>query len=149
MSEQDNLKITKETLAAINAHDPDCYVSYLEESHVWENEAFPAPIQGKEGAKQILRMYFEAFPDLRIEAERIITSGDHVATCWRMTGTHKAQFRGPGALDFPPTNKQFTSRGCTVAEIKNGHVVRSVVYSDRLATLQQLGVLPVGKPVAA
>jgi hypothetical protein len=40
-------------------------------------------------------------------------------------------------------------RGCTVAEIKNGHVVRSVVYSDRLATLQQLGVLPVGKPVAA
>jgi hypothetical protein len=50
MSEQDNLKITKETLAAINALDPDRYVSYLDESHVWENEAFPAPIQGREGA---------------------------------------------------------------------------------------------------
>jgi steroid delta-isomerase-like uncharacterized protein len=149
MSEQDNLRITKETLAAINAGEIDRYLSYLDESHVWENDAFPAPIQGREGARQILGMYLEAFPDLRFEAERIITSGDYVVTCWRMTGTHKAQFRGPGALNIPPTNKQIGSRGCTVAEIKNGQVMRSVVYSDRLATLQQLGVLPVGKPVAA
>jgi len=149
MSEQDNLRITKETLAAINARELDRYLSYLDESHVWENDAFPAPIQGREGARQILRMYLEAFPDLRFEAERIITSGDHVVTCWRMTGTHKAQFRGPGALDIPPTNKPIGSRGCTVAEVKNGRVMRSVVYSDRLATLQQMGVLPVGKPVAA
>lgn len=102
MSDQDNLRITKESLAAANAHDLDRYVSYLDESHIWENEAFPAPIHGREGAKQMLRMYFEAFPDLRIEAERIITSGDQVVTCWRMSGTHKAQFRGPGALDLPP-----------------------------------------------
>jgi steroid delta-isomerase-like uncharacterized protein len=149
MSEQDNAKITREILAAINAHDPDRYVSYFEESAVWENEAFPAPIQGQEGAKQILRMYVEAFPDLRIEAERIITSGDHVVTCWRMTGTHKAQFRGPGALDLPPTNKQFSLRGCTVSELKNGRVVRSAVYSDTLAVLRQLGALPLGKLAAA
>ena len=149
MSEQDNLRITKEILAAINAHDPDRYVNCFDESHVWENEAFPAPIQGREGAKQLLRMYFDAFPDLRIEAERTITGGDHVVTCWRMTGTHKAQFRGPGALDLPPTNKQFSSRGCTVTELKNGRVVRTSVYSDTLATLRQLGVLPSGKPAAA
>ena len=149
MSEQDNLKIMKEALAAINAHDPDRYVSYLDESHIWENEAFPAPVHGREGAKQLLRMYFEAFPDLRFETEQIITSGDHVVHCWRSTGTHKAQFRGPGALEIPPTNKQFSSRGCTVSEIKNGRVVRSVVYSDTLAALRQLGALPLGKLAAA
>jgi steroid delta-isomerase-like uncharacterized protein len=149
MSEQDNLKLTRESIAAINAGDLDRFLSYLDESHVWENEAFPSPVQGREGARRILGMYFEAFPDLRFEIERVITSGDQVVTCWRMTGTHKAQFRGPGALDIPATNKQISSRGCTVADVKNGRVVRSVDYSDRLAVLRQLGVLPVGKPAAA
>ena len=149
MSQQDNLKITKETIAAINARDLDRYLSYLDESHVWENEAFPAPVQGREGARQVLEMYFEAFPDLHFEIERAISSGDQVVTCWRLTGTHKAQFRGPGALDIPSTNKQISLRGCTAADMKNGRVVRSVDYSDRLAVLRQLGVLPVGKPAAA
>jgi steroid delta-isomerase-like uncharacterized protein len=149
MSEQDNLKIAEQTLAALNAHDLDRYLSYLDESHVWENEVFPAPIQGRERARQALELYFEAFPDLRFETEQNIAGGDHVVTCWRLTGTHKAQFRGPGALDIPPTNKQISLRGCTVSEIKNGRVVRSVNYSDRLPMLQQLGVLPVGKPAAA
>ena len=149
MSEQDNLKIAKEAIAAINVHDPNRYVSYLDESHVWENEAFPSPIQGREGAKQILRMYLEAFPDLQFETEQIITSGDRVVHCWRMTGTHKAQYRGPGALEIPPTNKQLSLRGCTVSEIKNGRVVRSADYSDRLGVLQQLGVLATRKPAAA
>ena len=45
MSEQDNLRIAKETLAAINARELDRYLSYPDESHVWENDAFPAPIQ--------------------------------------------------------------------------------------------------------
>ena len=62
MSEQDNLRITKETLAAINARELDRYLSYLDESHVWENDAFPAPIQGREGARQILGMYLGLFP---------------------------------------------------------------------------------------
>jgi hypothetical protein len=41
MSEQDNLRITRETLAAMNARELDRYLSYLAESHVWENDAFP------------------------------------------------------------------------------------------------------------
>jgi steroid delta-isomerase-like uncharacterized protein len=149
MSEQDNLKVVREALTAVNAHDPDRYVSYLDESHVWENEAFPAPIQGREGAKKLLAMYLEAFPDFHFETELMIASGDHVVHCWRLTATHRAQFRGPGALEIPPTNKRFSSRGCTVSEIRHGRVVRSAVYSDSLAALRQLGVLPIRKPAAA
>lgn len=149
MSEQDNLKVAKETLAAINARNLDGFVSYLDESHVWENEGFPAPIQGRVGARQVLGSYFEAFPDMRFETEKTIACGDFVVTCWCMTGTHKAQFRGPGALDIPPTNKQFRVRGCTVSEFKNGRVVRTMDYSDRLTVFRQLGILPVGKPAAA
>ena len=126
MFEQDNLKIAKETLTAVNARDLDGFVNYLDESHVWENEGFPAPIQGRAGARRVLGAYLEAFPDLRFETECTIARGDFVVTCWCMSGTHKAQFRGPGALDIPPSNKQFRVRGCTVSELKNGRVVRTI-----------------------
>lgn len=149
MLEQDNLKIAKETLTAVNTRDLDGFVSYFDESHVWENQGFPAPIQGRVGARQVLGAYLEAFPDLRFETECTIASGDFVVTCWCMTGTHKAQFRGPGALDIPPTNKQFRVRGCTVSEFRSGRVVRTIDYSDRFTVFRQLGVLPVGKPAAA
>jgi steroid delta-isomerase-like uncharacterized protein len=149
MSEQDNLRIAKETLAAVNARDLDGFVSCLDESHVWQNEGFPAPIQGRVGARQVLGAYLEVFPDMRFETEKTIARGDFVVTCWCMTGTHKAQFRGPGALDIPPTNKQFRVRGCTVSEFKNGRVTKTTDYSDRLTVLRQLGVLAVGKPAAA
>jgi predicted ester cyclase len=86
---------------------------------------------------------------MRFETAKTIARGDSVVTCWCMTGTPKAQFRGPGALDIPPANKQFRVRGCTVSEFKNGRVVRTIDYSDRFTVLRQLGVLPIGKTAAA
>jgi predicted ester cyclase len=88
-------------------------------------------------------MYFKGFPDLHFDVEQIIASGDHVVSRWRATGTHKGEFNG-----MSPTNKQVNSRGCTVSEIRNGRFVKSSIYSDQLAVLQQLGVV-VGKAAGA
>lgn len=148
MPEQDNRRITEEALAAINAHDPDGYLKYLDDSYVWENDAFPAPIRGREGARQVVAAYFAAIPDVRFEIEQVITSGDHVVVCSRMTGTHKAEFRGPGSLGLPPTNKQFSIRSCSVTKMKDGRAVKTATYTDRLAMLQQLGALPIAKSAA-
>ena len=57
-----------------------------------------------------------------------------MAVRWRATGTHKGEFNG-----IAPTNRQVNLRGCTVTEIKNGQVVKSASYSDRLTLLEQLG----------
>ncbi len=149
MSEQDNRRIIEEAFAALNAHNLDRYVKHLDDSHVWENEAFPAPVHGREGARQAVAMYFAAYPDLRFEIEQIITSGDYVVVRSRATGTHKGEFRGPGALGIPPTNRQFSSRGCTVIEIRNGRTVKTVTYADRLTVFQQLGLVSFGKTAAA
>ena len=148
MPEQDNRRVTEEALAALNAHDIDRYLKHLDDSYVWESDSFPAPVRGREGARQVLAAYFAAFPDVRWETEQVIASGDYVVVCSRMTGTHKGEFRGPGALGIPPTNKQFKSRSCDVTEVRNGRAVRTINYSDRLAALQQLGALPFGKTAA-
>jgi predicted ester cyclase len=80
-------------------------------------------------------MYFKAFPDLYFEVEQIIASGDHVVSRWGATGTHKGEFDG-----IPPTNRQVSSRGCTVSEVRVSRIVKSSMYFEQLSLLRQLGV---------
>jgi ketosteroid isomerase-like protein len=89
MSERDNQQLIEDQFAALNAHDLDRYAKPFADSHVWESDTLPAPVRGPEGAKQAMGMYFKAFPDLHVETQQIIASGDHVVLRWRATGTHK------------------------------------------------------------
>jgi len=143
MSEADNRRLVEEAFEAINAHDPDRYVQLVDASYVMENPASPTPILGRERVKQFMAMYFNAFPDFHYDIEQIIVSGDWVVSRWRVTGTHKGEFNG-----IPATNRQVTSRGCTVTEIRNGRIAKTSVHYDQLAVLQQLG-LSIGKGAGA
>jgi steroid delta-isomerase-like uncharacterized protein len=143
VSEQDNRRLVEEGISAFNAHDPERYVKNAADSYVWESDAFPTPIRGRDAVKQTMSMYFKAFPDLHLEIEKIIASGDYVVDTWRATGTHKGEFN-----DISPTNRKINVRGCTVSEVRNGRFVKSATYSDQLALLQQLGV-SVGKAATA
>lgn len=89
-------------------------------------------------------MLFTAFPDLRIEAEQILASGDHIVARLRLTGTHKGNFAG-----IAPTNKSVSWQGCNVVEMRNGKAIRSRVYADNASLFQQLGVLSLPKAQAA
>jgi hypothetical protein len=52
MSEQDNLQLANEAIAAINAHDIDGYVKLLDDSYVGESEII-GTIHGRDGARQL------------------------------------------------------------------------------------------------
>jgi steroid delta-isomerase-like uncharacterized protein len=135
MTEQENHKLIQDAFAALNARDLDAYCNLLDDSYVWENDAFPSPMRGKEGARQAMSMYFAAFPDLHLHVERVISSpaGDLLVDCWRATGTHQGEFLG-----LAPTRRSVESRGCTVSEVRNGRITHSTTYSDQLSLTRQL-----------
>jgi steroid delta-isomerase-like uncharacterized protein len=135
MSEQDNRRLLEQAYEAINRRDMDAHLKLLDETYVWENDAFPAPHKGREAALQAFNLYFAAFPDLRLELEQVITSGDHLVARWRATGTHKGDYKG-----IAPTNRQINVRGCNVHEIRNGRFTKTLGYSNELILMQQLGV---------
>lgn len=56
---------------------------------------------GLEQYKQLLAMYFAAFPDLHITIEDMIAEGDRVVLRLTARGTHRGPFMG-----IPPTGKQ-------------------------------------------
>jgi steroid delta-isomerase-like uncharacterized protein len=144
MSEIENLRFAEEATAALNAHEIDRYLQLIDDSYVGESELTPGGLQGRAGVRQRLELVFRAFPDLRLETEQTLASGDFVVGRGRLTGTHKGNYAG-----IPPTNKSVSWGVCTVTEVRNGKAIRGRLYADNASLLQQLGVLSLPRPAAA
>jgi steroid delta-isomerase-like uncharacterized protein len=135
MSEADNCSLVEEAYEALNAHDINRYEKTVDDSQVIETVASPTPIHGREAIKHFIASYFKAFPDFHQDIEQMIASGDSVVSRWHFTGTQRGEYNG-----VSPTNRQISLRGCTISEIWNGRIVKSSIFFDQLAILQQLGV---------
>ncbi|HUN64011.1 MAG TPA: ester cyclase [Candidatus Sulfotelmatobacter sp.] len=133
MSEADNRVLVEQLYDALNAHDLDRLAKLYDDSYLLECDSFPAPIRGPEGAKRTTATYLTAFPDLQFEILQMIATGDHVVTRWRATGTNNGEFNGN-----PPTGRRVCINGCSVSEIRNGRMVKSVMYFDQLSLLRPL-----------
>ena len=76
--------------------------------------------------------------------EQVLTSGDHVVSRVRMTGTHKERFAG-----ISPTGKSVSQGVCGVYEVRDGKMVHGRVYADNASLFEQLGVLSMPRATAA
>ena len=92
---------------------------------------------GPEGAKQIVTMYRNAFPDLRVTVDEQIAEGDKVVTRWTAHGTNQGELLG-----IPATGKSSTVTGISIDRIVNGKVAESWGIFDQFGMMQQLGVIP-------
>ena len=86
----------------------------------------------------------QGFPDVQWVIEDLFAEGDKVATRWTMTGTNSGPFMGR-----PATGKTARWGGVTIVVLKDGKFVEEWVYPDRLAILQQIGMLPASMPAHA
>lgn len=121
----------------INAGDIDGFGELLVEDFV-EHEETPGLDPTKEGVKQFFHMYKAAFPDLRIEAQDVLVSGDKVVARARATGTHRGEFLG-----MPATGKRVDVQLIDIIRFDDDGLAREHwgVF-DALAMLEQLGAIP-------
>jgi len=75
----------------INAGDIDGFGELLAEDFV-EHEEMPRLEPSKEGVKQLFHMCRAAFPDLRMEVQDVLVSGDKAVARVQATGTHQGEF---------------------------------------------------------
>lgn len=144
MSEKENVQLAEQAIAAFNDKNLDGYLELLDDSYVMETETAPAPVRGKQAVRQVLESYFNAFPDLRLDLEQIIASGDTVVVRSHLTGTQKGTFLG-----IAPTNRRIDIHGCNVVQLRNGKAIHSRLYADNATLFLQLGVLTIPKAMAA
>ena len=126
----------------LNAGDIDGFGELLADDFV-EHEETPGLAPTKDGVKQFFTMYRAAFPDLRMDVEDIVSSGDKVVARVRATGTNQGAF-----MDMPATGKSVDVQLIDIMRFSDDGLVREHWgVLDALTMMQQLGVVPDG-PVA-
>ncbi len=95
-----------------------------------------APTLDREGWKNYIQVFFDAFPDLYQETEEILATEDRLVIRAIYRGTHQRDFQG-----IPPTGKTVTITATGLNHMENGRIVRNIVEVDLLGLMQQLGVL--------
>jgi steroid delta-isomerase-like uncharacterized protein len=125
----------------INAGDIDGFGELLAEDFV-EHEEMPGLEPSKEGVKQLFHMYRAAFPDLRMETQDVLVSGDKAVARVRATGTHQGEFLGMAA-----TGKSVDVQLIDITRFGDDGLAREHwgVF-DALAMMQQLGAIPQSPP---
>lgn len=129
-------RIVRETIAAFNRRDLDLYLSFhMKDATSWE-VYFPKPLKVQESRDFILG-YWRAFPDAKVETQKMLTSGNTVIAENIVTGTFEGEFLGQ-----KPTGRHFEQREAAIFELRAGKIAAIRIYLDRRSQEEQLGMVP-------
>jgi predicted ester cyclase len=90
----------------LNARELDSYLSRIDEAYNGESE-LGGPVHGREGVRQNLEATLSAFPDLKLEAEHIIASGNTVVTRFGIAPTNKSIAFARQGVEGTESNRAF------------------------------------------
>jgi steroid delta-isomerase-like uncharacterized protein len=92
---------------------------------------------GPEGLRIVVADYRDAFPDLRLTFEDLVTQGDKVVYRFVLRGTHTGSFMG-----IPASGRPVIAGGIAIGHLAGGKLAESWVCLDALNLLRQLGAAP-------
>lgn len=139
MSLEQNAAIGRRLLDILNKRDWGAHFELIAEDCIWEDVPAGGLLHGPEELVEAAKTFIAAFPDLHVEALRVIAEGDLVAIEWRGRGTHSGE---PVALDGvvrESTGRSFRRDGVGIAQIRDGKIVAYRDHFDRLQMTEQLG----------
>jgi len=130
MSLEENKAIVHRFIEAVNSKDLASLDDLISPDYV------DMQLQGRESAKQTIKMFYKGFPDFHVTIDDIIAEGDKVWFRLKATGTHTGDFHG-----LPPTGKKMTITAVDIFRIVDGKAVQGWTVNDYLNFYKQLGVI--------
>jgi predicted ester cyclase len=89
----------------------------------------------REGAVEMMEMFYASFPDFTHRIDALVAEGDWVAARLTFFGTHQADFQGIAA-----TGNEVAFGGVHFFRIVDGQVHESWMLDDNVSFMQQLGM---------
>jgi steroid delta-isomerase-like uncharacterized protein len=132
MSEE-NKAVVRRANEAMGSGDSGTLEALLADDVV-EHEVFPGLEPTKEGVLKFFKIMREAFPDLTMTADDMISEGDRVFVRGTMAGTHRGEFMG-----MPGTGKRIKVAYADFMRIENGKFAEHWGVTDTAALMEQLG----------
>jgi predicted ester cyclase len=133
----DPKRVVERHVEAFNARDAD--------SSPWSDDAdLVAPngsMHGREEVLGFLGVFWDAFPDGRLETSALLAEGSVVAAEGRFIGTHTGVMRTP-AGDVAATGRDVDLRWMSRYEVRGDELASEHLYFDQAELLGQLGLMP-------
>jgi steroid delta-isomerase-like uncharacterized protein len=98
-------------------------------------------LRGRDQVKEYMKLFWSAFPDMRVSENYQVIAGDTVVTESTYSGTHTGTLRTPNG-DIPATGKRVQGRQVAVQRVKDGQVWSEHLYFDQMEFLGALGLVP-------
>ena len=107
-----------------------------------DHEELPGLAPTKDGVLAFFRMQLAAFPDMRMEVQDVVASGDKIVARVRYTGTNRREFMGA-----PASGKSVDVQLIDIFRFGDDGLAREHWgVMDQLTMMQQLGLAPAGLP---
>jgi steroid delta-isomerase-like uncharacterized protein len=125
----------------INAGDIAGFGDLVADDFV-EHDEVPGLPPTKQGVLEYFRILLTAFPDMKMNVEDLIASGDKAVARVKAAATHKGEFMG-----VPPTGAHAEIRLIDIMRFDDAGLIREHWgVADMLSLMHQLGVVPTDQP---
>ena len=134
MPEKENIETLNRAIIRFNAKDLEGYLEMFDKSVVFHGLSRKLK-PGVGGLREYYTQLRQAFPDMRLNSEDMIASGEKIANRYTFYGTHRGEYMG-----VAPTMKLIVTPGIVFNLFKNGKCIETWQSTDALGFLTQLGV---------
>jgi steroid delta-isomerase-like uncharacterized protein len=128
-------EIAMNWIAAYNSHQVEDVTALYAERASNCQLPWDRLVEGSEALKAVYTNLFRAFPDIHINAIKVISDGSDVVVEWVFSGTMTGHFAG-----HEPNGRRFEMNGCEILEMKDGKIFKQRGYWDKTTLLSQLGL---------
>ena len=122
---------------AWNSHNLEVVLPYYSDDYQGVDIGEPRAQNGRKAVKEMLRRYWQAFPDLYFTIQDTVEEENRIAISWSAEGTHQ----GP-IMNIPPTGHRVEVRGVSIIDVEDGLVMRGQYIWDLAGMLRHMGLLP-------
>jgi predicted ester cyclase len=129
-------QVIERHIAAFRAKDQDAEPWSADAELVTPGGRF----EGREQVLGFLKMYWDAFPDARLEITRSIEDGELVMAEGMMIGTQTGALQTPDG-EIPPTGRGVQIRWMSTYDVRGDEIASEHLYFDQVEFMTQLGVM--------
>jgi predicted SnoaL-like aldol condensation-catalyzing enzyme len=124
--------------ATLSAHDLTAFAALFSDNYVNHqlSAAAPPPPQGKspkQGTVAVFTARLAGIPDLKVEIESTVASGNRAAASFVYSGTHNGPLSG-----VAPTGRALRFTSCDIFRVQDGLIVEHWGMGDIAGVLAQL-----------
>ena len=132
--EEQNKEIVRQLYEAIDEQNFDTFLELRASDGVCHIPGVPEAVP-IEAVTEVIKAYYEAFPDSTHDVKTVIAEGDMVAIRFTQVSTHTGDYEG-----IPPTGNKISVECQHMLRLANGKVAEVWLVEDNLGMMMQLGM---------